>query len=283
MYDRLCLNLTEEEVKKKLQENLSFVIRMKIPRDEKIKVHDEIVGDVEFDAAQIDDQVILKSDGFPTYHLAVVVDDYLMKISHVFRGKEWLPSTPKHVLLYKFLGWEKEMPLFIHLPLILNSDGRGKLSKRDGHATVDYYKEEGYLPEAILNYLVNIVWNHPDNKEIYPVEEFEKAFEMDPFKIKISSQAPRFDLQKLDWVNGEYIRKMSDEELLKRLEEYLDSMSESELKGTKYEGKEKLAKIIPLVKERIKKLSDFVPLTDFLFDSPEYDKEVLRRFVKALI
>lgn len=268
MYDRRCLNLTEEEVQKKLTEGKSYVVRMKVPKDQKIIVHDSLVGDVEFDSNLIDDQVLLKSDGFPTYHLAVVVDDYLMKINYIVRGKEWLPSTPKHVLLYEFFGWEKEIPSYTHLPLILNSDGKGKLSKRDGHSSVDFYRAEGFLPEAILNYLSNIVWNHPEGKEIYPLKDLELAIDINsPKVINVTSQVARFDLKKLEWMNGEYIRMMSDEELTKRLQEYL----------VDHPAKDKIAPLIPLVKERIKKLSDFIPLTDFIWEKPEYDIEVFKK------
>src|SRR5260221_8304861 len=264
MYDKLCRSLSAPEVEEKLKSNTPHVIRLKVPEDRKIKFHDSIVGDVEFDSNQVDDQVLLKSDGFPTYHLAVVVDDYLMKITHVFRGTEWLPSVPKHLLIYEFLGWENMKPVFAHLPLLLNPEGGGKLSKRLGHASVDFYKKEGFLPEAILNYMANVVWNHPEGQEIFELKEFEKAFHENPFKVDVKPQGARFDLKKLEWVNGEYIRKMSDEELVKRLEEFL----------VDHPAKEKLAQIVPLVKERIKKLSDFIPLTDFLFEKPEYDKEV---------
>jgi glutamyl-tRNA synthetase len=263
MYDKHCMHLSTEEVQSNMNTGTSYVVRMKIPEDEIIKVHDSLVGDVEFDSNLIDHQVILKSDGFPTYHLAVVVDDYLMKITHIIRGKEWLPSTPKHILLYRYFGWEEDIPVYIHIPLILNSDGKGKLSKRDGHASVDFYKAEGFLPEAIINYLANIVWNHPDGLEIFDLKELEKAVDIDsPKVVNITSQAPRFDLQKLEWMNGEYIRMMSDEELLRRLQDFL----------VDHPNKDKIAPLIPLVKERIKKLSDFVPLTDFIFEKPEYEK-----------
>ncbi len=269
MYDRFCLSLSAGEVKKNLESDNPKVVRLKIPRDQKIIVNDAISGEVVFDASTIDDQVILKSDGFPTYHLAVVVDDYLMEITHIFRGTEWLPSTPKHVLLYKFLGWEGRIPIFIHLPLILNTNGQGKLSKREFSASVDFYKKEGYLPEAILNYLSNIVWNHPEGKEIYSLQEFIKLFEISDLQAK----GARFDLNKLEWMNGEYIRKMEDSELEKKLDAYL--VTESPL--VDHPGKGKLAPLIPLIKERIKKLSDFVPLTDFFFVNPEYDLEVFSK------
>ncbi len=268
MYDRRCLSLTAEQIKQNLEKNVSHVIRMKIPRDQVITVHDSLVGDVKFEGRLIDDQVLLKSDGFPTYHLAVVVDDHLMQITHVIRGREWLPSTPKHVLLYQFFGWGNSMPNFTHLPLFLKPDGQGKLSKRDNVTSVDYYMKEGFLPEAILNYLSDIVWNNPQGKEIYDLKELEKAVDIEsPKIINITSQAPKFDTRKLEWMDGEYIRKMSDEELTKRLQEYL----------VDHPAKGKIGPVVPLIKERIKKLSDFVPLTDFLFEKPEYEPAVFQK------
>lgn len=263
MYDKHCLSLSKEEIEKNLSENVSNVIRLNVPKDQKIVVHDAIVGEVIFDSNLVDDQVLIKSDGFPTYHLAVVADDYLMKITHVFRGSEWLPSTPKHILLYQFLGWEKDIPRYAHVPLLLDPEGSGKLSKRKGHASVDFYQKEGYLPEAILNFLANIVWNHPSGQEIFPLKEFEKAFELEPFRVEVKPQGARFDIKKLEWMNGEYIRMMSDSELTKRLQDFL----------VDHPAKDKIAPIAPLVKERIKKLSDFVPLTDFLWEKPDYDVE----------
>ncbi|MDO8570444.1 MAG: glutamate--tRNA ligase [Candidatus Daviesbacteria bacterium] len=268
MYDKHCRSLSEEEVQSNLAKKVSYVVRMKIPENEIIKVQDALMGEIEFDSNLIDDQVLLKSDGFPTYHLAATVDDHLMEITHVIRGREWMPSTPKHVLLYRFFGWEKEMPPFIHPPLILKSEGQGKLSKRDNVSSIDYYKSEGFFPEAILNYLANIVWNHPDGKEIYDWKEFEQAVDINtPKVINITSQAPKFDLKKLEWVNGEYIRKMSDEELTKRLQEFL----------VDHPNKDQIGPVVPLIKERITKLSDFVPLTDFIWEKPEYDMEVFKK------
>ncbi len=264
MYDRACLNLSNEEIKHNLEAKIPRVVRMKVPRSDKITVTDAIVGDVVFDASTIDDQVILKSDGFPTYHLAVVVDDHLMKITHIFRGTEWLPSTPKHLLLYKFFGWE-DIPTFIHLPLILNTNGQGKLSKRESSSSVEFYKKEGFLPEAILNYLSNIVWHHPEGHEIYSLEEFIKLFEISD----LQSKGARFDLNKLEWMNGEYIRQMSNEELTTTLENYL----------VDHPSKTKIADLVPLVKERMKKLSDFIFLTNFLFEEPEYEKAVFAKIL----
>ncbi|HLL60379.1 MAG TPA: glutamate--tRNA ligase [Candidatus Nitrosocosmicus sp.] len=249
MYDKHCRNLSAEEIEKSLAEKSPYVVRMKIPENRKITFNDLIIGDIEFDSSSVDDQVILKSDGFPTYHLGVVVDDHLMEITHIFRGREWISSTPKHVLLYEFFGWQ--IPLHGHLPLILNSDGKGKLSKRHGHASVDFYKNLGFLPEAVLNYLSNLVWYHPENKEIYTIEEFIELLDI----TKINSQGARFDLTKLEWMNGEYIRKMQNEELRIKIYEFYNKELDEELIG----------KTIPLIKERIKKLSDYLPLTEFLF------------------
>ncbi|MDQ3239336.1 MAG: glutamate--tRNA ligase family protein, partial [bacterium] len=190
-----------------------------------------------------------------TYHLAVVVDDHLMKITHIMRGKEWISSTPKHVLLYRYFGWE--MPVHAHLPLILNSDGKGKLSKRHGHASVEYYKKLGYLPEAILNYMSGIVWNHPEGKEIYSLDEFIALFEVKD----IASQGPRFDLKKLDWVNGEYIRAMGNVELIARL-----VGNGCEDKGYTQYSKDQVALVLDLVKERLVKLSDFDDYVKFFFE-----------------
>ncbi|HVZ58595.1 MAG TPA: glutamate--tRNA ligase [Patescibacteria group bacterium] len=266
MYDRTCRKLTESEVKEKRAADLPYVIRMKVPDNQTVVLHDLIMGDIEFESNTIDDQVILKSDGFPTYHLGVVVDDHLMEISHVFRGREWVSSTPKHVLLYEFFGWE--MPVHAHLPLILNSDGKGKLSKRHGHASVDYYREGGYLPEAVLNYLSNIVWNHPEGKEIYSFDEFVTLFDI----TQITSQGARFDLQKLTWMNQQYIQNMDDDILLQKISDF-------------YPGRQIddaiIRKLLPLLKTRMETLKDFDTLTGFFFAAPaisprdQLEKEII--------
>ena len=267
MYDKTCRNLSTEEVNERLETETPYVIRMKIPENQKITIRDEIVGNVEFDSSQIDDQVIIKSDGFATYHLAALVDDYLMKITHVFRGTEWLPSAPKHFLLWEYLGWKDNRPKYIHLPLLLNSEGQGKLSKRNAHASVEFYQKEGFLPEAVVNYLANIVWNHPEGREIFPIEEFGKALDLENNKFDIKPNGVKFDLQKLEWMNGEYIRSLPDDELTKRLQDFL----------VDHPSYEKISPVVPLIKERIKKLSDFIPLTYFLFENPEYDKEIFNK------
>jgi glutamyl-tRNA synthetase len=244
-----------------------FVIRLKVPENEDISFDDLIRGKITINSRELDDQVLLKSDGYPTYHLGVVVDDYSMKISHVIRAEEWISSTPKHVLLYKAFGWE--LPVFVHLPILRNSD-KSKLSKRKNPVWVSWYLKDGYLPEAILNYLALMGWSHPEQKEIFPVEEFIEKLELKDF----SPVGPAFDQTKLDWMNGEYIRKMTDEQLADRLEDYLKQV---DLIAKNIPSKETLLKLVPLVKERIKKLSDFIPLTDFFFGKPEYDISVFNK------
>lgn len=272
MYDKRCLFLSEDEVVKNLAAGKPYVVRMKIPEHETIVFKDLIIGEVKFESDTIDHQVIFKSDGFPTYHLAVVVDDHLMKISHVIRGKEWLSSVPKHVLLYRYFGWE--MPKHAHLPLLLNADGKGKLSKRHGHAAITYYQERGYLPEAILNYLSNIVWHHPRGEEIYPLHEFIESFEL----TDISSQGPRFDLTKLDWVNANYVRRLTWESFFERMKGVLLPRKYSKIE---------VKKLFPLVKDRLKTIGEFGEATDFyfwkemqynrdLFGKKHSDKEIIR-------
>lgn len=276
MYDKTCRKLSEKEIENNLQNNLPFVVRMKIPENKKIVVEDALVGEVAFDSNQLDEQVILKSDGFPTYHLAVVVDDYLMKISHVIRGTEWLPSFPKHVLLWEYLGWEKDMPVFIHIPVLLNSEGGGKLSKRHAHTSVTYYKEEGYLPEAVINYLANIVWNHPEGKEVFPPMDFAQAFEIDPPHFAIKPNGVHFDLQKLTWMNGEYIRMMSDEDLVTRLKDFYKSDNEV-LEVLKSED---IEKVLELVQSRMKTLKEFKELVIPLQVELSQEEKDVAKYIK---
>lgn len=236
-------------------------IWFKMPKEGQIKYTD-LVGnrEVVFNLADQKDFVLLKSDGFPTYHLSAIVDDHLMRTNPIIRAEEWLPSTPKHILTFQAFGWE--VPQYGHLPLILGTD-RSKLSKRHGAKGVSEFKKDGYLPEAILNYMALLGWTPPSGKEILTIEEMVEEFKIEDVHI-----APAvFDITKLEWMNGEYIRKMSDEELTGRLQEFL----------VDHPNKNKIAPLVPLVKERIKKLSDFIPLTDFIFESPEYDIEVFNK------
>lgn len=238
-----------------------FVIRLKVPENENVTFNDLIRSDITINTSELDDQVLLKSDGFPTYHLGVVVDDYLMKISHVIRAEEWISSTPKHILLYKAFGFE--LPVFVHLPILRNSD-KSKLSKRRNPVWVSWFLKDGYLPEAMLNFLALMGWSHPEQKEFFSIDEFIRKMDLKDF----SPVGPAFDPVKLDWLNGEYIRKMTDEELSDRLEKYLKDIDHI---AKNIPDKSMLLKLVPLIKERIKKLSDFIPLTDFFFGKPEYD------------
>lgn len=246
MYDEFC-RTRQEEVLQKIGEGTPYVLRLKVPEKGDIRVQDEIRGEVVFDQALIEDSVLIKSDGFPTYHFAVIVDDHLMQVTHVVRGEEWLPSLPKHILLYDYFGWEK--PLFFHTPVLRNPD-KSKLSKRHGHTNVDWYKEEGFLPEAILNFLALMGWSHPEGKEIFPLLEFIQLVDLKDLK----PVAPIFDLKKLEWMNGEYIRGMSSEELKKRLLIFDSTLGET--------LKEYIDAFIPLAQSRMKKLSEFKPLVE---------------------
>lgn len=272
MYDKHCRNLSASEVKKKLTDKQSWIIRLKVPENKTISIKDEIRGVIDFNSNDVDDQVLLKSDGFPTYFLAVTVDDHLMKITYMVRGEEWLPSSPKIILLYDYLNWEK--PYFIHTPIIRNPD-RSKFSKRQGHTNVSWYQEQGYLPEAILNYLALMGWSHPEGKEIFSLDEFIRLFD---FK-DIKPVGPIFDLTKLKWMNGEYIRKSQISSLKTQILEYYENKLSADI----------VEKTIPLIKERIKKLVDYYPLTEFFFKRPEkYEidlspkKELLKNIAASL-
>jgi glutamyl-tRNA synthetase len=259
MYDRLCRNLDPAKAAAKAAAE-PHVIRMKVPDNETIVVTDVIRGDISFNSSVVDDQVILKSDGFPTYHLAVVVDDHLMNITFMVRGEEWLSSSPKHILLYRYFGWEP--PVMLHTPLLRNPD-KSKLSKRHGHASVTWYQEQGYLPEAVVNFLASRIWNHPKGKEIFTIDELMELFKIEDIHI----MSPIVDLKKLDWINGLWIRSLSDQELIKRLQNYIPQELSLSL----------LTQILPLVKERLVKLSDITGLTTFFYQDPQVDiKEVLK-------
>jgi glutamyl-tRNA synthetase len=225
------------------------VVRLDVPEDGTTSFQDVIRGEISFKNTDIDDQVLLKSDGFPTYHLASVVDDHEMQISHVIRGEEWLSSTPKHVLLYRAFGWD--LPVWAHLPLLRNPD-KSKLSKRKNPVSVLWYRQQGYLPEALLNFLALMGWSMPDGKEIFSVTEFIEKFDLK----RVDPAGPVFDTQKLDWLNGNYIRSLEETKLVSLL-----------VKGgfSKYSEEQIRAKL-PLVKERMKKLKDFDVLTKYFFE-----------------
>lgn len=259
MYDRHCRALSSAEVEEKLRTHPSFVIRLKVPDNETITFTDLIRGNISVESAIVDDQVLLKSDGYPTYHLGVVVDDYLMKITHIMRGEEWISSTPKHVLLYQAFGWEQ--PIYAHIPIFLNPDGKGKMSKRKGTVSAQSFLDQGFLPEALLNFFMILGWSPKDQREIITVEEYIQEF--DPKDI--SAKSVVFDLKKLDWINGIYIRNLSLPELKQRLAPYIPQDF----------PQDKLDATIPLISERLVKLSDFNYLTEFFYKDITVDQSVL--------
>lgn len=207
-YDGHCRHLTKEEIDAKLKAGEPHTIRLKLPVNHDITFTDIVRGTVTVNTNDIDDQVLMKTDGFPTYHMAVIVDDHLMKVTHVIRGEEWLPSTPKHVYLYEAFGWDA--PTFVHLPNILNSDKK-KLSKRQGDVAVEDFKKKGYLKEALVNYVALLGWSPEDNQEIFTMEELEKAFSLE----KVSKSGGVFDVAKLNWMNNQYIKAYDLDELTK--------------------------------------------------------------------
>ena len=213
-YDGLCRNLLPEKIEAHLKDETPFVIRLRVPKDKTVSFHDELRGKIEIEGRVIDDQVLLKSDGFPTYHLANVVDDHLMEVNEVIRAEEWITSTPKHILLYEAFGWEP--PKFRHMPLLRNKD-KSKISKRKNPTSLIWYKEHGYLPEALVNFLSLMGYSHPDGKEFYSFEELRETFDAD----RISTSGPVFDLEKLNWLNGEHIRAMDPAELASRIVAHL--------------------------------------------------------------
>jgi glutamyl-tRNA synthetase len=244
-YDGHCRALPRVEAEKHLAAGVPHVFRLAMPREGETVVRDLLRGEVRFENAQVDDQVLLKSDGFPTYHLANVVDDHLMGITHVVRAEEWLSSLPKHVELYRGFGWEQ--PVFCHLPLLRNAD-RSKISKRKNPVSINFYRRAGYLPEAMLNYLALMGWAMPDEREEFTLREFVDAFTLE----RISLGGPVFDVEKLKWLNGKYMRRLSPKELLERLRE--QALSD-----------EHLLEVLPLVQERIDTLESFFEYASFFF------------------
>ena len=234
--------------------------------DGKTKFKDLIRENVEFNNKEIDDQVLLKSDGYPTYHLANVIDDHLMKISHVIRAEEWLPSTPKHIILYEYFGWKP--PEFAHIPMVLAPD-KSKLSKRHGAMGVLEFKNQGYLPEAIINFLAFLGWNPGDNREIFSMQELIEEFSID----KVQKGGAIFNMEKLNWINGQYIRRLDTDKLVELCIPYL---KKTKLITTKI-NKEYVEKIVVLQKDRLKKVSDIIEFSDFFFkEKLEYDKDLLK-------
>ncbi len=281
------LTLPEDEVKQRIDSGEPYVIRLKVPRKEEVRLNDMVRGWVMVHSSAIDDKVIMKSDGMPTYHLANVVDDHLMKISHVIRGEEWLPSAPMHVLLYKFLGWEDTMPSFAHLPLLLKPDGNGKLSKRDGDKHgfpvfpieghfpgkegmpehFDGFREAGYLPETMVNFLAFLGWNPGTEQELFTIDELIQAFSID----RIGKSGTKFDIDKAKWYNQQYLKVKSDEDLAKYLEHDMNAAHE-EAQGVD------IIKVCHSLKERITFPHDIYKEGRFYFVSPDsYDENLANK------
>ena len=243
-YDGHCLSLPPDHVAERIRRGDSHVVRMRVPPEGVCRFRDELRGDIEIPYSQIDMQVLLKADGFPTYHLAVVVDDHLMGITHIMRGEEWISSVPKHRLLFDYFGWE--MPAMIHLPLLRNPD-RSKLSKRRNPTGIHYYRDLGYLPEALRNYLARMGWSMPDEREIFSDAEFEAAF--DPGRVVLGS--PVFDIDKLNWMNGRYLRQFDPGEFLDRFQAWAG-------------GRTRLEALAPLVQQRTERFADIAPQVNYL-------------------
>lgn len=282
------LTLSADEVQTRLDNGDPYVIRIKLPRKEDVRFHDEIRGWVVVNTSQMDDKVILKGDGMPTYHLANIVDDYTMGISHVIRGEEWLPSAPLHVLLYRYLGWEDIMPKFAHLPLLLKPEGNGKLSKRDGDRlgfpvfplewkdlkTGDVssgYRESGYSPEAVINMLALLGWHPSDNREVFTKDELIEAFTLE----KVSKSGAKFDLDKALWFNHHYLMNDTIASLMPQAKVYAKDLG---LTATD----EYIGQVVSLMREKVTFLKETFTQGIYFFQDPtEYDEKVLRKKWKA--
>lgn len=269
-YDGLCRGISLEEAKEKIKNGEEHVVRLKLPKNVDIEFEDLIKGKIVINTDDIDDQVLLKSDGFPTYHLAVIIDDHLMKITHVVRGEEWLSSTPKHIYLYEAFGWKA--PTYVHLPTVLNKSGK-KLSKRNDDVSVADFRKMGYLREALINYLALVGWSPETNQEIFSMEELIEQFS---FK-RVSKSGGIFDKEKLDWINSHYIKELSIEELTKMTKPYL---LEAGLIDENY-PEDKLILINKTLQSSLSRLDQIVEQSKFLFDkevniTEEDAKEVLK-------
>lgn len=272
MYDRYCVtNLGPDEINQKLKDNCPAVIRFKVPRGEEIVFEDMIYGKISVSSNTIDDQVLIKSDGFPTYHLAAVVDDHLMEITHVTRGEEWLPSTPKHILLYRAFGWE--VPKFGHMPVLVNAEKK-KLSKRHGDVAVQDYIDKGYLKEALINFIALLGWNpgQGSTQEIFSLKELENIFD---FK-KIHKAGAFFDLKKLDWINNQYIKKLSIDDLYSQALPFLEKKEWFAVLDEKYKSEKYLKKVLTVEQERLTTLAGVGEDNQFLFGDISYEADMLK-------
>ena len=257
-YDKHCLHLSKEEVEANLKAGKPFVIRQNNPKEGTTTFHDEIYGDITVDNAELDDMVLIKSDGYPTYNFANVVDDHLMKITHVVRGNEYLSSSPKYNRLYDAFGWK--VPVYVHCPTITNEEHK-KLSKRSGHSSFEDLLEQGFLTEAIVNFVALLGWSPTDNQEFFTLEELVKAFDYH----NMSKSPAVFDMTKLRWMNGEYIKKMDDEKFFELAKPYLEAAIKKPLD---------LKKIAGMVKTRIETLCDIADQVDFFEEMPEYSADM---------
>jgi len=292
MYLKNSLRLTADEVDQLINDGVPYVVRFKFPDDEEIVMQDLIRGEVRVNSATVDDKVLFKSDGMPTYHLANVVDDHLMKISHVIRGEEWLPSLPLHFMLYRAFGWTDTMPQFAHLPLILKPAGNGKLSKRDGDKlgfpvfpinwqpadsdeVYSGYRESGYLPDAFVNLLALLGWNPGTEQEIFSMDELIETFSLE----RVGKSGSRFDPEKAKSINHTYIQDCRDEELADMLETGDWGSRETGKQGIRESGNQgKMKKVVGLVKERMHFLTDFGGQASFFFERPEtYDPKMTKK------
>ncbi|MFC5285045.1 glutamate--tRNA ligase [Pedobacter alpinus] len=281
---RNSLTIPHEAAESLVKEGAPHVIRIKVPKDEQVTFTDLIRGDIAFNSSEVDDKVLLKADGMPTYHLAVVVDDYLMKITHAFRGEEWLPSAPVHILLWKYLGWAADMPQWAHLPLILKPDGHGKLSKRDGEKfgfpvypinwidaasgkKAQGFVEAGFLPEGFINMLALLGWNDGSDQEIFSMDQLIKNFSLE----RIHKGGAKFDYEKAKWYNGEWVKASSAEHLLPYVKNILTD------KGIYSDNDDYLLKVIDMVKERCILLTDFHEQAAFFFEAPsKFDTDAVK-------
>jgi glutamyl-tRNA synthetase len=257
-YDRHCRNIPAAEAASRAERE-SHVIRLKVPDDGTIAIDDLVYGHIEWPLKSIEDQILLKSDGFPTYQLAVVIDDHVMKISHVFRGEDWLPSTPTHLLVYRAFGWE--VPPHAHLPNVLGPDGK-KLAKRHGATNVEEFRKEGYLPEAMANYLALIGWSPGTEEEVFTLDELVHRWRID----QVHTAGGKWDRDRLNYFNGLWIRRLSDEELMRRLDPFLPAEWDRSL----------VRRVVPLIKERMATLGEAREQIAFLFtDKLQHDRSLL--------
>lgn len=255
VYDKHCLSLSKEEAEKKLAEGIPYVIRQNNPKEGTTTFHDELYGDITVENSELDDMILIKSDGYPTYNFANVVDDHLMKITHVVRGNEYLSSSPKYTRLYQAFGWE--VPVYVHLPLITNEEHK-KLSKRSGHSSFEDLAEQGFLTEAVVNFIALLGWSPEDNREIFSLDELIKEFDYH----RISKSPAVFDMVKLKWMNGEYIKAMDFDPFYELAEPYIRQVIKRDMD---------LKKVAALVKTRIEVFPDINSQIDFLEEVPEYD------------